>query len=61
MATGLKSDSLWENPNELEIGTHLPPPFSRLYIREFLRRTESGGWLYALGKDEVTSDESDSK
>lgn len=48
----LKSDSTFESRVKLEIGAYLPPPFSALYIREFVRRTESGGWLYSLGRGE---------
>ena len=42
------SGSTFESHNELEIGRQLPPPFARMYIARFLRRTDNGGWLYSV-------------
>lgn len=40
--------STFEAKQELTPGMRLPPPFARLVIGEFLRRTDTGGWLYAV-------------
>lgn len=42
------STSTFESRVELAPGTQLPPPFAMMYISRFLRRTDSGGWLYAV-------------
>ena len=38
----------FESRAELKIGQQLPPPFARLFISRFLRRTDNGGWLYSV-------------
>jgi hypothetical protein len=53
------TDSVYESKAELPIGLRLPPPFSRLFISEFLRRTDAGGWLYALGMSDPVDLETD--
>lgn len=42
------STSTFESRTELTPGIQFPPPFAMMYITHFLRRTDSGGWLYAV-------------
>ena len=48
--TPIPPDSLstFESRTELPIGTRMPHPFERMLISAFLRRTDTGGWLYSL-------------
>ena len=43
-----ESTSTFESRTELKIGRQLPPPFAMMYISNFLRRTDRGGWLYSV-------------
>ena len=43
-----ESTSLFESRQELPIGARMPPPFEMFCIASFLRRTNTGGWLYAI-------------
>lgn len=40
--------SVFEAKQELEPGMRFPPPFARLVIGNFIRRTDTGGWLYEV-------------
>ena len=48
MSPNEETESTFESRNELSIGQRLPPPFAHLQINVFLRRTDSGGWLYSV-------------
>jgi hypothetical protein len=41
-------DATFESRTELKPGQRLPPPFARMFISHFLRRTDNGGWLYSV-------------
>jgi hypothetical protein len=51
-----RDNSTFDSPEELPVGLRLPPPFDRMRIASFLRRSETGGYLYLL---EIVDDDPD--